>query len=585
MASTLVDRVKIYANSSGTGSFVLGGAVPAFRGVEALTDGFTYSYAVELGSDYEIGTGVYVASLGQLTRVPTSSSRGGAPVAFQANAQIAFVALAADLDAAGGDLALRGQLASTSGATMVATDDGTTVQTALDSKASAAALAATNLAVADKASTASVDLKSNATALGVAGSAEDMGGFSSPLLPSGVSAKEVFGGLTENLAASGGASFVGVSDGRTLQATLNMFNQPSTGGFWNGWTAEGLGPPPANLNGRVQRMNDRLFVGAATVTSGDFPATTKDYYETLEAEHTHPYGFRTSWAQFASGSTVGGIGVLGFARTSDTAVDIPFQLGVGGWFASINDNLENPCLATGLYAVAFRMPGAGQGLVGVGTVGGEVDVCNLGSLVQLSPGNLYPPDGFTTGWQVNSGAFSDEANTASAAITIGNNKADWFTGICFGANALAGVNFTGPLAVSGAGSAMRMNTFQQLEWWTNPYNTSCFTIVSRQLTEANFQSIVVSDVGMEFGGPAGAGLAFETHFPGGVTGARLMAVPANGVNPATLTVNGETNAHLRLRPAGTGLISFGVHTAGALAPSGYINIVDDGGTVRRLLVG
>lgn len=96
-SSTLVDRVKIFVESSGTGPFQLGNALPSFRGSEALTDGLTYSYAVESGSDYEVGQGVYVLAVDQLIRSPTLSSAGGAPVSFPANVAINFTALAADL--------------------------------------------------------------------------------------------------------------------------------------------------------------------------------------------------------------------------------------------------------------------------------------------------------------------------------------------------------------------------------------------------------------------------------------------------------------------------------------------------------
>jgi hypothetical protein len=278
--------------------------------------------------------------------------------------------------------------------------------------------------------------------------------------------------------------------------------------------------------------------------------------------------------------------VLGFARTSDTAIDIPFQLGVGGWFATINDNLDNPCLATGLYGVAFREPGAGAGLTGVGTVGAEIDICNLGNSVQITPGNLYPSTGFTTCLQLNSGAFVDEATTASAALTIGYNKANYYAGIVIAKNALEGVTFDGGgTVIAGAASAIRINTFHQMEWFTGTYSAPCFTITSQQLTEANAQSIIATDTGIAFGGPAGSGLAFETIYPGGATGGRLAAIPAYSTNPPTLAVNGAANAHLKLQPAGTGLVSFGTYTAGALTPAGYINIVDAAGNVRRLLVG
>lgn len=102
--STLVDRVKIFVTSSGTGAFALGSAVPAYRGVEALVDGATYSYATESGARYEAGTGVYNAGPGVLVRTPVISSNGGATVVFPANIELAFTALAQDIVATGAAL-------------------------------------------------------------------------------------------------------------------------------------------------------------------------------------------------------------------------------------------------------------------------------------------------------------------------------------------------------------------------------------------------------------------------------------------------------------------------------------------------
>lgn len=100
--STLVDRVKIFTTSSGTGPFTLGEAVPAFRGVEALTNGLIYSYAAENGADFEVGQGQFVSDTNQLIRTVFESSLGaGAPVPFPANVAVNFTALAIDLSGAG----------------------------------------------------------------------------------------------------------------------------------------------------------------------------------------------------------------------------------------------------------------------------------------------------------------------------------------------------------------------------------------------------------------------------------------------------------------------------------------------------
>jgi hypothetical protein len=99
--NTLVDLVKIYATNTGTGPFALGPAYPAFRGVEALTDGAQYGYSVRQGANYEVGSGVWDAGAGTLTRTVEWSSAGNAPIALGPNAVINFPALAVDFQTPG----------------------------------------------------------------------------------------------------------------------------------------------------------------------------------------------------------------------------------------------------------------------------------------------------------------------------------------------------------------------------------------------------------------------------------------------------------------------------------------------------
>lgn len=97
MSSLLPDLVKIQVLSSGTGPFQLGAAATGFRGIEALIDGGNYSYSVQSGAQFEIGTCVWNAGSGLLIRTPLVSSNGNAAVAFGANVEVKFVALGQDL--------------------------------------------------------------------------------------------------------------------------------------------------------------------------------------------------------------------------------------------------------------------------------------------------------------------------------------------------------------------------------------------------------------------------------------------------------------------------------------------------------
>lgn len=97
MSSLLPDLVKIQVLSSGTGPFQLGAAATGFRGIEALVDGGNYSYSVQSGAQFELGTCVWNAGSGLLIRTPLVSSNGNAAVAFGANVEVKFVALGQDL--------------------------------------------------------------------------------------------------------------------------------------------------------------------------------------------------------------------------------------------------------------------------------------------------------------------------------------------------------------------------------------------------------------------------------------------------------------------------------------------------------
>ena len=58
-----------------------------------------------------------------------------------------------------------------------------------------------------------------------------------------------------------------------------------------------------------------------------------------------------------------------------------------------------------------------------------------------------------------------------------------------------------------------------------------------------------------------------------------------GSAPKITSIGTDTNINLTLTPKGTGRVQFGTYTGTILTPTGYVEIVDSGGTVRRLLVG
>lgn len=92
----LVDLCKVYATTVGVGPITLGAAVPAFRGVEALTDNTSYHYSIQTGSNYEYGTCTYFVADNSLSRGVIGSSNGNSAINLPPNAVVTFCALASD---------------------------------------------------------------------------------------------------------------------------------------------------------------------------------------------------------------------------------------------------------------------------------------------------------------------------------------------------------------------------------------------------------------------------------------------------------------------------------------------------------
>lgn len=96
--STLVNDVKVISSTVGIGPLTLGAAVTAYRGVEALVDGQTYSYSIHQGENREYGRGVFTAATNGFTRGVINSSASNTPIALQNGAVVAIVLLVEDLD-------------------------------------------------------------------------------------------------------------------------------------------------------------------------------------------------------------------------------------------------------------------------------------------------------------------------------------------------------------------------------------------------------------------------------------------------------------------------------------------------------
>lgn len=98
---TLVNRVKVETATTGTGAVTLGAAVDGFQGFAAggVADGDTVRYTIEDGSAWEIGSGVFDATAGTMTRVVSESSNSGSALNLGGSAELFLTVLAEDINA------------------------------------------------------------------------------------------------------------------------------------------------------------------------------------------------------------------------------------------------------------------------------------------------------------------------------------------------------------------------------------------------------------------------------------------------------------------------------------------------------
>ena len=100
----LVNRAKMTTATTGTGTITLGSAEERFQSFSdaGVVDGDLVRYVLEEDEDWEIGTGVFDATGGTLTRNPSESSIGGGALNLGGNATVFLTAANQDISPTGG---------------------------------------------------------------------------------------------------------------------------------------------------------------------------------------------------------------------------------------------------------------------------------------------------------------------------------------------------------------------------------------------------------------------------------------------------------------------------------------------------
>jgi len=99
MAVVLGNRAKMSTSTTGTGTISLGSALSGYQSFAqaGITNGQTVRYAIEDGTNFEIGSGVYTSSGTTLTRNVTESSNSDNAINLSGSGEVFITASAADI--------------------------------------------------------------------------------------------------------------------------------------------------------------------------------------------------------------------------------------------------------------------------------------------------------------------------------------------------------------------------------------------------------------------------------------------------------------------------------------------------------
>lgn len=348
-----------------------------------------------------------------------------------------------------------------------------------------------------------------------------------------------------------------------------MSNASNTGALGNN-TATGA--TFANSGARIERLNDRVFLGGATIADGNFPPSTNDWLATF-------------YDSVAGGSYTNYVSSAKLFVTSDTNSNdaVGVQTGVqtvhftasgtaalGFYSTVLNNNTTYSTNAWAYYAEAHRLV----------TTTNQTFACEFDVRNQIGGNQASNPyqQGLSVCMQLGSGAGTAATHPNDACIQVVSNPDAFNAGIVFGSAAIA---LTGHGSTTGTAVALAVG--HAIEWYYSNgnkggsiYNTNStsnvlagdlqFLYGGIQINEASTNQICCQ---FQVQGTNNGYLIFQ----GGLQ-ATFSQIQAFG-----------TNNDLALVGTGTGLVRFGVYTAGVVAQAGYITVKDYGGTSRRLLVG
>lgn len=323
----------------------------------------------------------------------------------------------------------------------------------------------------------------------------------------------------------------------------------------------------AQNGARIHRLNDRVFIAAATQNDGAFPNVDRCWMDDLWVGGGFSSGPGVSSVFYLANDTNpnSAIGVLSAVQSKDfTSAG---TTGIGGFSCVFNNHATLATKVYGHYIEAHRTTAATADTYGL-----EIDTRTLKATVQPTPRQL----GDVAALQLASGAewSSSGQYDASCFIQMAANPMKAKVGINVMHDALVDIG-------GGVTEVMNMNKYGLLSWFDAAGARSGF-ITSSAATAATGTNITLADNQINLASTSGAlNFAFVTSS----TAANYLSFYSATAGNAVRVLSGGTDANIdvSIEPKGTGLLKIGTASAAATTPASFsaarrLAIKDSSGT-------
>lgn len=342
---------------------------------------------------------------------------------------------------------------------------------------------------------------------------------------------------------------VGITGSTDSDTATGAINQIKDDVFGLGLTLDGTAPGGginqlrtgqhfAQNGARIHRLNDRVFVSAATQNDGAFPNADRCWMDDLWVAGGFGTGPGASSVFYLANDTDpnNAIGVLSAVQTKDfTSAG---TTGIGGFSCVFNNHASLATKVYGHYIEAHRTTAAPADTYGL-----EIDTRTLKATLQPTPRQL----GDVACLQLASGAEWPASGQfdASCAIQLAPNPMKFKVGINVMHDALVDIG-------GGVTEVMAMNRYGLLSWHDSTGARSGF-VTSSATTAAGGVTVDLAQNQVSFSTLAGTlNFAFVTA-PTAVN--RLEFYSATTGNAVRVLAGGtDTNINLSLEPKGGGSI-------------------------------